>query len=294
MEPERLICLGCGELIDEDADCPRCAAAEQTAAEQTAGQAAVAEPPARASGPPQGTGSEVPALRCAACGGHVEPGATRCRFCRATVSTTRCGACLGWNLASAKHCGWCGVAVEGRQAGPSTLACPRCGDETMRAVRYRDLEADECPRCDGLFLGPAVLDRLVGQRDHAARLHLALPQRERHVEREVRYLACPICRAPMNRKQFGRMSGVIVDTCKHHGVWFDGGELQAVLDFVSRGGLERARQRDLDDLKDERRTLESKKLELSAESARLEARAAGRSLTRGGGIAAWIVDAWLR
>jgi Zn-finger nucleic acid-binding protein len=286
-EHDTLLCLGCGGLLEDEDDCPRCAPVHRAAASEKASAA-------RGSRPPDEVPLEVPALRCGACGGHVEPGATRCRFCRATVSTTRCGACLGWNLASAKHCGWCGVSLVGRSAGPSTLPCPRCGDEAMHAVRYKDLEADECPRCDGLFLGPAVLDRLVSQRDHAARLHLALPARPRHVEREVRYLRCPVCRNGMNRKQFGRISGVVVDTCKQHGVWFDGGELQAVLDFVSRGGLEQARQKDLDDLRDERRSVESKKLELATESARMEAHRGRRSFGTGIDLTRWLLDAWLR
>ncbi len=48
----------------------------------------------------------------------------------------------------------------------------------------------------------------------------------------------------MNRTVFARMSGVIVDVCKDHGVWFDVGEINAVVEFVEKGGLERARQHD--------------------------------------------------
>ena len=33
----------------------------------------------------------------------------------------------------------------------------------------------------------------------------------------------------MNRQNFGRRSGVIIDVCKGHGVWFEPGELSAVL-----------------------------------------------------------------
>ncbi len=280
MEHEQLVCLGCGSTIDDDGDCPTCEADEAARA--------------RASQPPEPrTGLDAPVLRCGACGGHVEPGATRCRFCQATVSTTRCGACLGWNLGSAKHCGWCGDALASRPAGKSSFPCPRCSSEVMRSARFRELEADECDRCGGLFLASAMLDRLVSQRDHAARLHLALPVRPRHVESVVRYLACPVCQKGMNRKQFGRVSGVVVDACKDHGVWFDGGELQAVLDFVSRGGLERARQKDLDDLRAERRKLDGERTELARESARLDAKLTMRG-TGQASIVGWLADLWLR
>lgn len=42
----------------------------------------------------------------------------------------------------------------------------------------------------------------------------------------------PRIRRPSNRKNFGRSSGVIVDICRRHGVWFDRGELPRVLAFV--------------------------------------------------------------
>jgi Zn-finger nucleic acid-binding protein len=48
----------------------------------------------------------------------------------------------------------------------------------------------------------------------------------------------------MNRVNFGRVSGVIVDVCKMHGTWFDAGELTAVFAFAANGGLERTRDRE--------------------------------------------------
>jgi len=38
----------------------------------------------------------------------------------------------------------------------------------------------------------------------------------------------------MTRVNFGRTSGVIVDSCKRHGAWFDRGELSAALAFLAR------------------------------------------------------------
>jgi hypothetical protein len=37
------------------------------------------------------------------------------------------------------------------------------------------------------------------------------------------------------------MSGVIIDVCKNHGVWFERDELRGVLQFVGNGGLDRMR-----------------------------------------------------
>ncbi len=60
----------------------------------------------------------------------------------------------------------------------------------------------------------------------------------------------------MNRVNYARISGIVVDVCKSHGTWFDAHELPALLDFVRRGGLDVARKRETVALADERRRLE--------------------------------------
>jgi Zn-finger nucleic acid-binding protein len=59
----------------------------------------------------------------------------------------------------------------------------------------------------------------------------------------------------MNRMNFARCSGVIVDICKQHGTWFDRDELSRIVEFISGGGLEAARVREKEDIKEERRRL---------------------------------------
>jgi Zn-finger nucleic acid-binding protein len=59
-------------------------------------------------------------------------------------------------------------------------------------------------------------------------------------ERGRIYVKCPVCETLMNRRQYASGARVVIDWCKHHGFWFDAGELSRVLDFVSEGGLERA------------------------------------------------------
>jgi hypothetical protein len=57
----------------------------------------------------------------------------------------------------------------------------------------------------------------------------------------------------MNRTNYGHLSGVVVDVCKEHGLWFDRDKLQGVLKFIEGGGLERGRQRELAELEEKRR-----------------------------------------
>jgi Zn-finger nucleic acid-binding protein len=66
----------------------------------------------------------------------------------------------------------------------------------------------------------------------------------------------------MNRHNFAHVTGIMVDVCKGHGVWFSHGELRQIVEFVRAGGLERARQREKSDLEDERRRLRSEEYAL--------------------------------
>ena len=59
----------------------------------------------------------------------------------------------------------------------------------------------------------------------------------------------------MNRVNFGRRSGVVVDSCAKHGTWFDADELRRVVEFVRDGGLDRARAVEKEQLEEERRRL---------------------------------------
>jgi hypothetical protein len=61
----------------------------------------------------------------------------------------------------------------------------------------------------------------------------------------------------MNRLNFGRLSGTVVDVCKGHGTFLDEGELHLIVSFIQQGGLDRARQRQIDELKDQEVRLRS-------------------------------------
>lgn len=52
----------------------------------------------------------------------------------------------------------------------------------------------------------------------------------------VKYLACPICKERMSRRQFAIGSGIVVDRCIHDGVWFDAGELELAAAYFEAGG----------------------------------------------------------
>jgi Zn-finger nucleic acid-binding protein len=189
---------------------------------------------------------EAKSVRCPSCGGSIKVGTRACPYCSSTVATCRCATCLSWNLAGAAHCQDCGrplVSADGRGGQAAGCNCPRCG-ALLQAREYAEMSVDECDRCGGLFLTPAMLDRIVAVHDGSTGLRLALPKRAVQREANVQYLRCPVCAKFMNRQAFGRFSGVIIDVCKADGMWFDAGELAEVIRFVQQGGLDFVRDRE--------------------------------------------------
>jgi len=49
----------------------------------------------------------------------------------------------------------------------------------------------------------------------------------------------------MPRKNFRRISGVLIDVCRDHGVWLDAGELEQIRCFIANGGLERSQDKEI-------------------------------------------------
>ena len=72
---------------------------------------------------------------------------------------------------------------------------------------------------------------------------------------KVRYFPCPQCGQLMNRMNFARCSGVIVDVCRGHGSWFDRDELRAIIEFIRAGGLQLSRQKEKFEIESERKQL---------------------------------------
>ena len=64
----------------------------------------------------------------------------------------------------------------------------------------------------------------------------------------------------MNRINFAKCSGVIVDICKGHGIWFDRDELSQIVEFVRGGGLEVSRAKEKVEIAEARRQLQQEQL----------------------------------
>jgi len=195
-------------------------------------------------------------LRCPSCGAPVAPETRSCPFCQTTLALVSCPSCFAAIFQGARHCSSCGAEVS-RAADASRPArpCPECRRD-LAPVKVGSVLLDECLACGGVFVDPPSFERICAEREQqAVVLKASFPAPAGRAVRAERYRPCPVCGRLMNRQNFARLSGVIVDVCRGHGVWFNHGELQAIVEFVRAGGLDRAREREKTDLEEERRRL---------------------------------------
>ena len=80
------------------------------------------------------------------------------------------------------------------------------------------------------------------------------------------YRPCAVCSQLMNRFNFADCSGVILDVCKPHGVWFDPEELRRIVAFIQGGGMDVARSKERAKLEEERRRLERATVDANIQS----------------------------
>jgi Zn-finger nucleic acid-binding protein len=157
------------------------------------------------------------------------------------------------NIPEALHCSGCGRQLGLEPLGaPDQLACPDCR-QPFEAFVGGPGTLHDCSRCGGQFVEHALLKDLLERRAVYGMAAPRQPRRTNPITQPVRYLPCPACGSLMNRRNFGGCSGVIVDVCQKHGVWFDVGELPRIIAFVERGGLDKARRRTEDQDRQERR-----------------------------------------
>ena len=183
-------------------------------------------------------------LHCASCGGSLEKGRDTCPFCGALVDlsaarlTAYCPDCLTMSPEGARFCGGCGkpLIVEPERPEAASERCPRCA-VPMRNRTLDERRVLECPVCLGMFVSVDTFETLIRKQED--RIGVSAEGARKSVLRAepVTYIKCPECGGVMNRMNYGRISGVIVDYCRNHGYWLDNGELEKIAEFVASGGL---------------------------------------------------------
>jgi Zn-finger nucleic acid-binding protein len=198
------------------------------------------------------------ALHCPNCGSPAAPGDAVCKYCKSTLATVSCPSCFALMFEGAIYCPACGARRARSASGDRHARCPGCRG-MMREVLLGATALLECERCRGMWLDATTFERVCADRETQAAVLYQWPSVARPVAAgEVHYRKCVACGKLMNRLNFGRLSGTIVDACKGHGTYLDAGELHLIVTFIQGGGLDRARQRQIDDLNDAERALASR------------------------------------
>lgn len=198
------------------------------------------------------------ALNCPNCGAGVDSNASQCTFCKTRLKTVACPKCFGLMFVGSKFCGHCGAiaAPVGISPDGDDSECPRC-KVRLETLLIAETEFRGCTKCDGMWMTTADFENVCAERERQAAIFSFLDKRgvRPQIMTKVNYVPCPDCGELMNRNNFARSSGVIVDVCREHGVWFDADELPAIIEFIRAGGMERAREKEKMAIEDERAKL---------------------------------------
>jgi Zn-finger nucleic acid-binding protein len=198
-------------------------------------------------------------LRCPGCGAPSRSGSARCEYCQARLATVGCPSCFALLFDGSAYCPHCGAAQSrGEPMDARQVRCPACRG-AMRWITVGDLDLLECEGCDGTWIEADAFERLcASQVSQAAVLHGDPARRQSAVSPQpTTYRPCLRCGTMMNRLNFGRRSGTVVDVCRGHGTFLDRGELHQVVRFIQDGGLDRARRAEIEELREEQRRLQS-------------------------------------
>lgn len=195
-------------------------------------------------------------VRCSSCGAPRIAAAAACHFCGSDFTVreqdlnTLCPGCFLRAGDRSRFCHHCGLALlPSPPTAPDLRGCPACsGRPPLRGRTIAGLGrvALECARCGGLWLGDDLLRDLVkGQGTLPEGFTGPLPRArlERNRPGVPLYRPCPECGKLMNRRNYGQGSGVILDVCRDHGLWFDADELARVLAWTRAGGDDQAARR---------------------------------------------------
>ena len=183
--------------------------------------------------------------RCSSCNAPLPDGSQLCEYCHSRTDIDLKG-----------------IHFYTTHESETARICPRCNVKlkTIDLKLNGTFLIERCEDCLGFFFDPNELEALL----EASVTNIFKIDRNGldsiNLHREpaqypVSYIKCPVCSQLMNRVNFGTRSGVIIDRCKDHGVWLDGGELRHLMEWMKMGGKlldqERQEQTRLEELKKE-------------------------------------------
>lgn len=201
---------------------------------------------------------DSPVIRCSSCAAPRAGMSQSCGHCGADFTLherdlhTVCPSCMTRVSDHARYCHSCGglLTADETIGEATTHHCPSCLDEPFlhsRSLGERQLSVLECDACAGLWLDAEIFKHLARQAQDVRVPSVARgaqlsnrPQPDPPPQRSG-YCPCPMCGQFMNRRNYGFRrgrggSGIVIEYCKSHGIWFNCGELAAILTWLRTDG----------------------------------------------------------
>jgi Zn-finger nucleic acid-binding protein len=215
---------------------------------------------------------KIEALNCPNCGAGALSDSTVCNFCHSRLKTMACQSCFGLMFIGSQHCSHCGEKTVRAEAIPEKKSgdCPRCKIK-LNSLQIEDISLLECQKCGGFWSDADTFENICAEKESQANVLFFV--RNKQFPKNIipiNYVPCPDCKQLMNRNNFARSSGVILDICKQHGVWFDAEELPKIIEFISQGGVDRARQKEKMQLQEQKRDLADQQRKVALENRRFQ------------------------
>jgi len=193
----------------------------------------------------------------------------------------KCSQCNRRGRSNRSNCLYCGgEMVSDKTSG--TIHCCGCQSE-MVEVEHHGVLIDVCSGCDSIWFDNGELETILERAPHPEQHISDVNPSSQGLDRTYRtsfiepihssIRSCPHCVKPMGQLNYKRLSGVVIDVCRFHGVFLDHLELEKLQDFAATGGLSQAKTR----IKDEA-TQQEKKQRQSKNRRKLQA---NRSVRRG-------------
>ena len=189
--------------------------------------------------------------RCGSCGALVTAQVESCDYCGSGIVRDArdlsliCPECYARSPDDARFCTACGVGFRPEKvlAGGHELPCPVC-TKLMPPRQVGGIGLNECLECRGLWVPGDGFDQLVERAiesrrsaDPASRVDLSPRLTGANpAQQSVRYRKCPECDGFMNRRNYRKRSGIIIDVCRNCGTWLDADELEAIAGFILEAG----------------------------------------------------------
>ena len=189
--------------------------------------------------------------RCGSCGAAVQADAPTCSYCSSEIVrdpdklSLICPECFARTADDSRFCTACGVAFrpEPVRIDGHEFPCPVC-TALMPPRQVGGVGLNECLSCHGLWVPgdgfDALVSRAIEARRQAGPAELqTLDPRVRGsnpAAQRIQYRKCPECDGFMQRRNYRKTSGVIVDRCNAHGTWLDADELEQIAGYLLTGG----------------------------------------------------------